>query len=75
MQNQSLNKIYFENHKEIDNANYNLIYQILESVIRLIVAAPLLLFNDIKYMIIFVLIVILIELIIYIRMKKNKVLN
>ena len=74
MQNQSLNKIYFENQKKIDNANYNLIYQISESAIRLIVAIPLLLFSDIKYMIIFVLIVILIELIIYTRMKKNKVL-
>ena len=74
MQNQSLNKIYFENQKRMDNANYNLIYQISESAIRLIVAVPLLLFNDIKYMILFVLVVILAELLIYIKMKKNKVL-
>ena len=71
MQNQSVNKIYFENRKDMDLTHYNLIYQLVESVIRVVVVLPLLFINDIKFMIIFVLIVISVELFIYTRMKKS----
>ncbi len=72
MQNQSVNKIYFENRNDMDLTHYNLIYQLLESVIRGAVVLPLLFMNDIRIMIIFVLIIISIELFIYSKMKKNK---
>lgn len=71
MQSQSVNKIYFENRGTMDITHYNLIYQILESVARTLVVIPLLFLNNIKVMICFVLIVILIEMILYIAMKLN----
>ena len=72
MQNQSVNKIYFENRNEMDLTHYNLIYQLLEAVIRVVVVIPLLFMNDIRIMVMFILIIISIELIIYGRMKKSK---
>ena len=75
MQNQSLNKVYFENRSKIDVTHYNLIYQIIESSFRALVAVPLLFFNKLITMLLFVIIIILVELIIYISMKKNKVLS
>ncbi len=75
MQNQSVNKIYFENRNGMDPTHYNLIYQIIESFIRSIVVIPLLFMNNIEYMIIFVLIIIGIELFIYKCFKKDKKLN
>ena len=75
MQNQSLNKIYFENRRGMDTTHYNLIYQEIESLIRVLAAIPLLLINNIKLMILFVILIILIELIIYRKMKKNQKLN
>ena len=56
----------------MDLAHYNIIYQLLESFARAIVAIPLLFMNDIRIMILFVLLVIGIELIIYAFMKKTK---
>lgn len=75
MQNQSLNKVYFENRSKIDITHYNLIYQIIESAFRALVAIPLLFFNNLIYMILFVILVIIIELFIYILAKKDKVLS
>lgn len=75
MQNQSLNKIYFENRGNIDMTHYNLIYQFIESLVRVIVTIPLLFMKDIEIMILFVLLVISIELVIYMNMKKAKKLN
>ena len=75
MQNQSLNKVYFENRGKIGIKNYNLIYQIIESFFRMIVAIPLLFFNNILSMLIFVILIIVIELILYILTKRNKVLS
>lgn len=72
MQNQSVNKIYFENRNGIDLTHYNLIYQLLESTVRVIVVLPLFFMNDIRMMILFVLIVISVELFIYSRLNKNK---
>lgn len=72
MQNQSVNKIYFENRNDIDLTHYNLIYQLLESTIRVIVVLPLFFMNDIRIMILFVLAVISVELLIYSRLDKNK---
>lgn len=75
MQTQSNNKIYFENRNGMDTTHYNLIYQLIESVIRSIVVIPLFFMNNIKYMILFVIIFISIELIIYSFMKKGKKLQ
>ncbi|MBR2713013.1 MAG: MFS transporter [Bacilli bacterium] len=75
MQNQSANKIYFENRNGVDLTHYNLIYQILESVVRSIVVIPLFFINDIKYMILFVVIFISCEILIYSFMKKEKKLQ
>ena len=75
MQNQSVNKIYFENRNGMDLVHYNLIYQIIESVIRVLVTIPLLFVGDVRIMIVIVMIVISIELIIYAIMKKGKKLN
>ena len=75
MQNQSVNKIYFENRNNMDLTHYNLIYQLLESIVRAIVAIPLLFMNDIRLMIVFVLIIMSIELFIYNIIKKGKKLN
>lgn len=72
MQNQSVNKIYFENRNGIDLTHYNLIYQLLESTVRVIVVLPLFFMNDIRIMILFVLTVISIELLLYSRLNKNK---
>ena len=72
MQNQSVNKIYFENRNGMDSTHYNLIYQLLESAIRVIVVFPLLFMNNIRTMIIFVLIIMGLELLIYSKMKKSK---
>ena len=75
MQNQSVNKIYFENRNNMDLTHYNLIYQLLECLIRVIVLIPLLFMNNIRVMIMFILIVISIELLIYNNMKKDNKLN
>ena len=75
MQEQSANKIYFENRNNIDLAHYNLIYQIVEATIRAIVTIPLLFINDVRIMIVLVLVVISVELIIYARLKKSQKLN
>ena len=75
MQNQSVNKIYFENQGNMDYTHYNLVYQIIESTIRTIVAIPLLFINNLKVMIVIVIMVIAIELIIYLIIKKDEVLN
>lgn len=75
MQNQSLNKIYFENQNEINNTHHSLIYQIIESVVRVIVTLPLLFVNDLSVMIIFVIGVITLELIIYTCIKKDQILT
>ena len=72
MQNQSVNKIYFENRNNIDLTHYNLIYQLLESVTRVIVVIPLFFINDVRIMIMIVLLIISIELIIYSTLKKDK---
>ena len=75
MQTQSNNKIYFENRNGMDLTHYNLIYQILQSVVRVIVVIPLFFMNDIKYMIMFVVVFISIELMIYAFMRKGKKLQ
>ncbi|MBR3122235.1 MFS transporter [Candidatus Saccharibacteria bacterium] len=75
MQSQSLNKIYFENRNGMDLAHYNLIYQIVEAVARATVTIPLLFMNDIRIMILFVLLIIGIELVFYASFKKTKKLN
>lgn len=75
MQEQSVNKIYFENRNGMDLAHYNLIYQILEAVARAIVIVPLLFMNDVRMMILLVLAVISIELIIYACLKKSRKLS
>ena len=75
MQNQSVNKIYFENRNGMDLTHYNLIYQLLEAVIRVIVVIPLLFINDINIMIIIVLVIMGIELIIYSFIKKGNKLS
>lgn len=72
MQEQSANKIYFENRNNMDPVHYNLIYQIVEAAIRAIVTIPLLFMNDIRIMIVFVLVVISVEIIIYACLKKNQ---
>ena len=72
MQNQSVNKIYFENRNGMDLTHYNLIYQLLEAVTRVVVVIPLLFMNDIRIMIFFVLVVISIQLLIYSNMKKSE---
>ena len=75
MQEQSVNKIYFENRNNMDLTHYNLIYQMLEALVRAIVAVPLLFMNDVRLMIIFVLMIISIELIVYVCLRKNQRLN
>ena len=75
MQNQSVNKIYFENRNGMDLTHYNLIYQLLEAVIRVIAVIPLLFINDINIMIIIVLVIMGIELIIYSFIKKGNKLS
>jgi len=75
MQTQSNNKIYFENRNGMDSTHYNLIYQLIESIVRSIVVIPLFFMSNIKYMILFVIIFISIELIIYNFMKKGKKLQ
>ena len=72
MQNQSVNKIYFENRNNMDLTHYNLIYQIVEGFIRMIVMIPMLFINDIRVMIIIVIFVMLILLIAYIFNSKNE---
>ncbi len=72
MQNQSLSKIYFENRNGMDLAHYNLIYQLTEAFARFIVAIPLLFIDNIQIMILFALLVISAELIIYAFLKKDK---
>ena len=72
MQDQSLNKIYFENRNNMDITHYNLIYNLIESLARMLVAIPLLFINDIRIMILLVLFVISIELVFYSFSKKEK---
>ncbi len=72
MQEQSVNKIYFENRNNMDLTHYNLIYQLLEALARAIVVVPLIFMKDTRLMIMFVLIVISIELVIYACLKKNQ---
>ena len=75
MQNQSLNKIYFENRKNMDLTHYNLIYQIVESLVRVIVVIPLIFISNIRLMIMIVLIIMSILLMIYNNMKKDEKLK
>ena len=75
MQNQSVNKIYFENRNGMDLTHYNLIYQLLESITRAVVVFPLLFMNNIRIMIMFVMFVISVELFIYNNMKKSNKLR
>ena len=75
MQEQSVNKIYFENRNGMDLTHYNLIYQILEAIARAIAVVPLLFMSDVRAMIIFVLVIIGVELIIYACLKKDKRLS
>lgn len=75
MQEQSVNKIYFENRNGMDLTHYNLIYQILEAVARAIVVIPLLFMNDVRIMIWFVLMIIGIELVFYACFKKDRKLT
>ena len=72
MQNQSVNKIYFENRGNMDLTHYNLIYQITECSARALVTLPLIFINDIRIMIILVILVIFFLLLIYIFNIKNK---
>ena len=72
MQSQSVNKIYFENRGDMDLTHYNLIYQIMECLVRALVTFPLLFIDDIRIMIIFVICVISSLLIIYMFNIKNK---
>lgn len=72
MQSQSVNKIYFENRGDMDLTHYNLIYQIIECLVRALVTFPLLFIDDIRIMIIFVICVISSLLIIYMFNIKNK---
>ena len=65
MQNQSINKIYFENRKDMDITHYNLIYQITESITRFVVATPLIFMSDIRQMIVVVITVMFLEMLIY----------
>lgn len=75
MQEQSVNKIYFENRNNMDLTHYNLIYQIVEALARVIVVIPMFFMDDVRLMIVFVLIVISVELVIYACLKKNQRLN
>ena len=75
MQEQSVNKIYFENRRGMDLTHYNLIYQLTESLVRVVVVLPLLFINDIKMMILFILLFISAELVIYAFFKKSKNLD
>lgn len=75
MQNQSVNKIFFENRHGMDSTHYNLIYQLIDSFIRFIVALPLLFMTNVRIMILFVIIVVGILLVIYSFVDKNKVLS
>ncbi len=75
MQNQSINKIYFENRKEMDVTHYNLIYQIVEAISRFMTVIPLLFMTSIRQMIVFIIIVIFIELLIYETLLKRKSQN
>ena len=72
MQNQSINKIYFENRKDMDITHYNLIYQITESVSRFAVAIPLIFMSDIRQMIVVVITVMFVELMIYEYIKTKE---
>lgn len=72
MQTQSLGKIYFESRNGMDLAHYNLIYQLVESLARAIVAVPLLFMSDVRLMIVFVLLVIGVELTIYAFLRKDR---
>ena len=72
MQSQSVNKIYFENRGDMDLTHYNLIYQIMECLVRALITFPLLFIDDIRIMIIFVICVISSLLIIYMFNIKNK---
>ena len=72
MQNQSLGKIYFENRNGMDLAHYNLIYQLLEAVARVVATIPLLFMNDVRIMIITVLGIITVELFVYAIINKTR---
>ena len=75
MQEQSVNKIYFENRNKMDLAHYNLIYQMIEALARMAVVIPLFFMGDIRIMIAFALVVISVEVVIYACFKKNKEMN
>ena len=67
-----IQKIYFENRGDMDLTHYNLIYQIMECLVRALVTFPLLFIDDIRIMIIFIICVIFSLLIIYMFNIKNK---
>ena len=72
MQEQSLNKIYFENRGDMDLTHYNLIYQTIGAFARIVVVIPLLFMNDVRMMIMFVLVAISIEALVYALYKKSQ---
>lgn len=72
MQEQSVGKIYFENRNNMDLTHYNLIYQIIEALARMIVVVPLFFMNNIRTMIVFVLIIISVETAFYVYLKRAK---
>jgi len=71
MQNQSVNKVYFENRNNMDLTHYNLIYQIVECFMRAIVMIPMLFINNIKIMIMIVISAMILLLTIYIFYSKT----
>lgn len=70
---QSVNKIYFESRGKMDLTHYNLIYQLLECFVRALVCLPLLFMNDIKMMIILVIVVMFILLVLYTICNKQTI--
>ncbi len=75
MQTQSNNKIYFENRNGVDATHCNLIYNIIESIVRSIVVIPLFFINNIRIMIIVVLCIMGIQLLVYSIIKKGNKLK
>lgn len=71
MQTQSNNKIYFENRNSVDVTHCNLIYNILESIIRSMVVIPLFFITNLRIMILVVIGIISILLLIYSLIKKG----
>lgn len=71
MQNQSNNKIYFENNNGMDITHYSLLYQIIECLMRAVVSFLLLFIFDVRLMIVFVSLIILVLLVLYVIVTKK----